>query len=129
MPVSRRGFRGMKFRVRRGYRGAAAAWFCVALVACDRAPELDAPPPDVVSDADEPALVVPPSIVESEVRYDLAPALAALEAAIPRTFGDIDTRIPVRSNRRMQVAFAATRAPVHLRRRFAARDGVERDRV
>lgn len=90
---------------------ALAAALCVLGAACSRPPEVVAPAPDTLGDLDEAPLVVPPSIVESEIRYDLGPALAALEKAVPRTFGDVEARIAVPSNRRMHVAFEASRSP------------------
>jgi hypothetical protein len=89
----------------------AAAWAGVHLAGCARAPEVEAPPPDTLGDLIDEVVEPAPSIVESEIRYDLAPALAALEGAVPRTFGDIDTRLSVPNNRRVHVAFAATRSP------------------
>ncbi len=89
--------------------GAAAALACV--VAGCRRPEIDAPPPDTLGEINEEVLEIPPSIVQSEIRYDLEPALAALEKAVPRNFGDIDERLEVQSNKRMHVAFEATRSP------------------
>lgn len=88
-----------------------AALAVVLAAGCARAPEVDAPPPDTVGDLAIAPEVPTPSIVESEIRYDLGPALAALERAVPRRFGDIDTRLAVASNRRVKVAFAASRSP------------------
>lgn len=82
-----------------------------AAVACDRTPDIDAPPPEVSEDAADTLLTLAPSVVESEIRYDLEPALAALERAVPRTFGDITQRLDVASNKRMHVAFEARRSP------------------
>lgn len=83
----------------------------MAVVACNRAAEITPRPPDIVADPDEEIQPPPVSVVESQVRYELAPALAALERAVPRTFGDIDHRLAVVSNRRVHVAFAARRTP------------------
>ena len=97
---------------RRGWlRRALLVHFCVLASACERAPEIAAPAPDTLGDVAEEAIEMPASIVDSEIRYDLGPALEALEQAVPRTFGDIDTRLQVPSNRRMHVAFAASRSP------------------
>ncbi len=51
------------------------------------------------------------SVVDTPIRYALEPALAALEQAVPRRFGDIEKRIGIPSNSRQQVAFQATRTP------------------
>lgn len=83
----------------------------MAALACERAPELAPPPPDTLAEIDEGGEPLPASVVESQVRYELAPALTALERSVPRTFGDIDKRLPVASNRRVHVAFAARRSP------------------
>ncbi len=100
----------MRRRQRARVSYVAAAWLCL-LAGCDRHPEIDAPPPDTLGELSEEVLEIPPSIVESEIRYDLTPALAALEKAVPRTFGDIEQRLDVPSNGRMHVAFAAQRSP------------------
>ena len=55
-----------------------------------------------------------PSVVDAPISYALAPALTALEKAVPRHFGDIDRRIPIPSNSRQQVAFEATRTPLRV---------------
>jgi len=83
----------------------------VAAAACNRPLDIDAPPPDVSEDASDSLIALVPSVVESEIRYDLGPALVALERAVPRTFGDITQRLDVASNKRMHVAFAARRSP------------------
>lgn len=83
-------------------------------IACSGTPDLEAPPPLVVDDPVDSLKPIEPSVIESEVRYDLAPALAALEQAVPRRFGDIGQRLDVETNRRLHVAFAATRAPFRI---------------
>lgn len=104
---------GRARRARRAWSGAVtlAPWLFLAAVACGRAPEIEPPPPDTVGDIAEAVQPLPASVVESEVRYELAPALVALERAVPRTFGDINTRLPVANNRRVHIAFAARRSP------------------
>ena len=54
---------------------------------------------------------MPASVVDAPISYALAPALTALEQAVPRRFGDVDKRLPIPGNTRQQVAFAATRTP------------------
>ena len=54
---------------------------------------------------------MPLSVVDAPISYALAPALDALERAVPRRFGDIDQRLTVPSNDRQQIAFEATRTP------------------
>ena len=87
---------------------AAAAAFLV--VACTGAPTVDAPPPLLLDDSSDSLPPIEASVIESEVRYDLAPAIASLELAVPRQFGDIAKRLDV-ENKRVHVAFAATRGP------------------
>lgn len=72
---------------------------------------LDAPAPVVQAEVYDSAEVIPPSIVDAPIEFDLGPAIAALETAVPRTFGDIEKRTPIPTNSRMSVAFGATRAP------------------
>lgn len=109
--------RGREARQQRTSGGIRAALVGVALaclttvVACDRTLNVDAPPPDVTADVADSMLTLPPSVVESQIRYELSPALQALERAVPTTFGDINKRLDVQSNRRMHVAFAAKRSP------------------
>lgn len=54
---------------------------------------------------------MPLSVVDAPISYALAPALEALERAVPRKFGDIEKRLTVASNTRQQIAFAAARTP------------------
>lgn len=54
---------------------------------------------------------MPLSVVDAPISYALAPAVQALENAVPRRFGDIEKRLTVGSNTRQQIAFAATRTP------------------
>jgi len=52
-----------------------------------------------------------PSVVDAPIAYALEPALTALETVVPRQFGDLSNRIPIPTNKRQTVAFAATRSP------------------
>ena len=79
--------------------------------ACSGDPEIDAPPPAIVADDTTAFAVLPASVVESEIRYDLEPALVALEKSVPRTFGDIEKHLEVPGNKRAHFSFAATRSP------------------
>ena len=73
---------------------------------------LEAPPPPVVAEsADDVPPPLPASVLDAPVSYDLAPAIAALEAAVPTTFGDIEARRPHPTNGRVEYAFAAEREP------------------
>ncbi len=56
-----------------------------------------------------------PSRVAVPIRYDLAPAIAVLEQAVPRTFGDLADRKPVTGHKSMSYAFDATRTGFDVR--------------
>jgi hypothetical protein len=58
---------------------------------------------------------VPTSYLDVPVRYDLAPALQWLEAAVPRTVGDINDRRPVPGKKRTHYAFQLERQPFRVR--------------
>ena len=78
---------------------------------------VDAPPPAAITDAAGDSLpVLPPSIVDAPITYDLGPAFATLEAAVPRKFGDIAARRRSATNRRISTAFAAERTPFEITR-------------
>ncbi len=76
---------------------------------------LDAPPPQVVADSPDVDAGVTPSVIDAVVRYNLAPALDSLEAAVPRVYGDIEQRLPVSSNARTSYGFAVRRSPFAVR--------------
>ena len=76
---------------------------------------LDAPPPRVQADAPVALPEIPASIVEALVTYDLGTAVDSLEAAVPRTYGDIEQRLPVASNTRASFGFAVSRSPFRVR--------------
>jgi hypothetical protein len=96
-------------RRRRGRAWATLALAVAAMAACDRAR------PPASADAELEGIdslpPLPPSVLELPVEYDLEPAVAALEAAVPRTFGDIGQRRPVPNHERLAIAFAAQRSP------------------
>ncbi|MGQ0641116.1 MAG: DUF4403 family protein [Gemmatimonadaceae bacterium] len=75
---------------------------------------LNAPRPAVTADLPDPLPALPLSIVNAPVSYDLAPAVAALEIAVPREIGDIATRLQAGGNTRAHFAFAARRAPFRI---------------
>jgi hypothetical protein len=110
-------------------RAGRAAWHhaaraCVVVglatgAGCDRAPASTAAAGALAEDPEEevlPALpALPASVLDVPVAYDLAPAVAALESAVPRAFGDLDDRKQIPSRPRLSVAFAASRAPFSVR--------------
>src|SRR5262249_45283263 len=54
---------------------------------------------------------VPTSYIDVPVRYNLAPALEWLEAAVPRSMGDLAERHPIPGKSRMHYAFELERQP------------------
>ncbi|WP_158514823.1 DUF4403 family protein [Gemmatimonas phototrophica] len=52
---------------------------------------------------------MPPSVVDAPVTYAIEPLLKALEAEVPRTFGNLEKRLPI--DGRKSVAYTATRTP------------------
>ena len=92
----------------------AAVVFLLAVIAGCGGGDVEAPPPMVVEDAVDSLAGIEPSVVESEVRYDLGPAIASLEKAVPRSFGDIEKRMQAGTNTRAHFAFAAERTPFQI---------------
>ncbi|MGH9577980.1 MAG: DUF4403 family protein, partial [Terriglobales bacterium] len=72
---------------------------------------VDAPEPAIAADLPDPLPELPLSVIDAPVSYDIAPAVAALEAAVPREIGDIAKRLQAGGNTRAHFAFAAKRAP------------------
>jgi hypothetical protein len=86
------------------------------LLGCTSSGAVDAPPPMPVADATDDSLpALPPSLVDAPITYDLSPAIATLESAIPTKFGDINARRRSGTNRRVNTAFAAERQPFQVR--------------
>ena len=79
------------------------------LASCEPRLDVDAPAPAMMADTDTlPSL--PTSTLDIPLTYDLTPVVSALEKAVPRKFGNIKERKQL-SNKRMAVAFEATRDP------------------
>jgi hypothetical protein len=91
------------------FRAPAILAFTVILAACDAKLDVDAPAPAMMADIDT-LPTLPTSTLDIPLTYDLTPVVRALEGAVPRKFGDIDERKQL-SNKRMQIAFEATRDP------------------
>jgi Domain of unknown function (DUF4403) len=72
---------------------------------------LDAPPPRVVADAADANPGVAASTIEARVTYNLGTAVDSLEAAVPRTYGDIERRLPIASNTRASFGYTVSRSP------------------
>jgi hypothetical protein len=93
-------------------RQAVFASLGIAVLACGSTGSVDAPAPKPVADVTVDSLpMLPPSLVDAPITYDLTPALEKLEASVPRKFGDIDARKRSETNRRINTAFAAERSP------------------
>ena len=100
----------------RGGLAVGAAVLAVSSAACSPFGSIDAPPPTPVADVGVDSLpALPPSMVDAPITYDLTPAIATLEASVPRRFGDINDRRRSSSNRRVRTAFAAEREPFKVR--------------
>src|SRR5262245_21027807 len=92
--------------------GVAAA--VLLFSACDRNSKVIAPEPEVRPDVDSmPSL--PRSVIKAPLTYDLTPVVAALEAAVPKKFGNIAERKTHPTNKRVHYAFAAEREPFALK--------------
>ena len=76
---------------------------------------LDAPPPRVVADSLDVIPEVPASVIEMLVTYNLGTAVDSLEAAVPRTYGNIEERLPIASNTRANYGFTVSRSPFRAR--------------
>jgi hypothetical protein len=76
---------------------------------------VDAPAPKLIADGVDSLPVLPPSLVDAPITYDLTPALKRLEGSVPTTFGDINARKRSTTNRRVNTAFAAEREPFKVR--------------
>ncbi len=96
----------------RSFRLAVAGLVAAAAAlagGCDGKLDVDAPAPAMMADTDTlPAL--PSSTLDIPLTYDLSPVVRALEAAVPKKFGNITERKQL-SNKRMSVAFEASRDP------------------
>jgi hypothetical protein len=88
----------------------ACVWHRVSnpLVLNAPAPRVDPDPVDVMPE-------VPESTIEALVTYNLATAVDSLEAAVPRTYGDIEQRLPIASNTRANFGFTVSRTPFRVR--------------
>ena len=76
---------------------------------------LDAPSPVAVADLADTLSSPAQSTVEALVSYNLATAVDSLEAFVPRTYGDIENRLPVASNTRASFAYSVSRSPFRVR--------------
>lgn len=77
--------------------------------------DLDAPPPRVLPDLPDSLPGFSASVIDARVTYQLRTAIDSLEAAVPRTYGDIEQRLPYAGNTRVSFAFALRRSPFQVR--------------
>lgn len=75
---------------------------------------LDAPEPAIAPETADSLPELPSSMLEAPVTYDLATAIDSIEAAVPRTYGDLDQRIQLARNRRVSFSFRLKRSPFRL---------------
>jgi Domain of unknown function (DUF4403) len=95
---------------------ALPAAIVTVLIGCGPSAPVDAPPPVRVADTAADSLPpLPPSLLDAPITYDLSPAFERLEAAVPKTFGDLEARRRSEKNHRINTAFAAERSPFEVR--------------
>jgi hypothetical protein len=83
----------------------------VLAAGCDGPLTVTTPPPAIVADLPDTVPPMPESFVQAPIIYDLAPALAMLDDAVPRSFGSLEERSRLPTNTRVHVAFEARRSP------------------
>ena len=98
-------------------RFGAVAVGAVGLLAACTSSELDAPAPVANSArvSQAPLTPLPQSVIDAPIAFSMENALAALERAVPRQFGDIEKRIANPNNKRQHFAFAASRSPFEVK--------------
>lgn len=104
---------GIGNTIRRNARALATLLLLVIGAGCSSSKAIDAPAP-VARDtraAQTPLPPLPASVIDAPISFALEPALAALESAVPREFGDLEKRIEHPTNKRQQFAFSASRSP------------------
>jgi uncharacterized protein DUF4403 len=72
---------------------------------------LDAPQPVIRAETVDTLPRMPRSIIEAPVTYNLDTAIDSLEAAVPKTYGDLDQKIETAKNKRVSFAFLLRRSP------------------
>jgi hypothetical protein len=76
---------------------------------------VNAPPPQRTPETVDTLPPLPFSVVEAPVTYDLDTAIDSLEAAVPRTYGDLDEKIESAKNSRVKFAFLLHRSPFRVK--------------
>jgi hypothetical protein len=87
----------------------------VVFIFRERTLVLDAPQPRLIPETVDTLVTMPPSIVEAPVTYDLDTAIDSLEAAIPKTYGDLEQKFESARNKRVSYAFLLRRSPFRVR--------------
>jgi hypothetical protein len=72
---------------------------------------LDAPQPSPSPERADTLPPMPRSMIEAPVTYDLQTAIDSLEAAVPRTYGDLGRKIETAKNEHVSIAFLLSRSP------------------
>src|SRR5258705_12584955 len=75
---------------------------------------LDAPPPSVVADTLDTEPAATASTIDVLVTYNLGTAVDSLEAAVPRTYGDVEHKLPIANTRHVNYAYTVRRSPFHV---------------
>jgi hypothetical protein len=94
---------------------------CLALVAAtyllfqETSLVLDAPSPQPIGEMVDTLPAIPLSVIEAPVTYDLGTAIDSLEAAVPRTYGDLEQKIETVMNKRVLFAFQLRRSPFRVK--------------
>ncbi len=97
---------------RRSRIGLVGALATLMVFGCARPVDIDAPPPGASGQFLPPSLApVAPSIIDAPISISLAPTLNALEAAVPRRFGNLSRRLQHPTNGRQKFAYEAQREP------------------
>lgn len=76
---------------------------------------VDAPQPILRPELADTLPSMSSSVVEAPVTYDLDTALDSLEAAVPKTYGNLDQRIETARNKKVKFAFLLHRSPFRVR--------------
>lgn len=76
---------------------------------------LDPPAPEISTAPIDTLPSQPLSVIEAPITYDLQTAIDSLEAAVPRTYGDLAERITSAKNDRLSFAFQLQRSPFRVK--------------
>jgi len=91
--------------------GIALLGGALLLTGCDRTPEVRAPEPEAVEEADPSVPDLPLASLAAPVVYDLTHVLMDMDGEVPSTLGDMDERHDHPDRDRLTVAYLARRGP------------------